>query len=527
MPPSHDVIVIGGGHNGLVAATYLAKAGRRVLVLERRPIVGGAAVTEEFHPGFRAPTGATLAGLLRPEVVRDLALVSFGLERIPVDPEVVALGGDGRILRLWRDAGRSQGELSAFSGKDADAYPRFRTMMVEIGSVVDPLLVRTLPEITDVALGEQMFLLRRALRARKLGKEAMHTALRMAPMSLHDFLGEWFETDLLKATLAFEGLTGAYRGPWSPGTAFGLVHHFLPEANGDSWSFVKGGMGGLSDALASAAKGAGVAVRAGAEVRKILVQDGRAVGVELATGERIDARVVASSADPKRTFLGLVEPGELDPSFVLQMRNYQCTGVVSRVTLALDGLPRISGIGEGVSPARLRIAPSLEYIERAYDDAKYGRASADPVLDVLVPTLLDGSLAPSGKHVLSVLVQYTPYYLRRGTWDRNREKLGDRAVEILEARIPGIERLILHREVLTPVDLESRFGLTGGHIYHGEMGLNQQLFMRPAPGWARYRTPLAGLYLCGSGAHPGGGITGAPGYNAAREMLRDLARRAA
>ncbi len=523
----YDVIVIGGGHNGLVTAAYLGRAGRRVLVLERRPFVGGAAVTEDIVPGFRAPTGASLVGLLRPEVMYDLDLVRHGLAFLPFDPTVVGLGEDGRSLRLWRDGRRSKEEIASYSRKDAEAYPHFHQTMVQLGRVVDPLLVTTPPSLASASAREQWFLLRRALKVRRLGKDAMHEALRFPTMSLADFLAEWFETELLKATIAMDGLLGTFRGPRSPGTAFGLLHHYLAEANGGAWALVRGGTGTLPDALASAAQAYGVSIRTDAAVKRILTSDGRVTGVELLSAETIAANVVASNADPKATLLGLVDSTELDPRFLLQIKNYNTAGATSKVNLALEGLPSLPRVDGGMAPVHLRIGPSLEYLERAYDDGKYGRRSKELFLDVVVPTVVDPSLAPSGKHVMSIVAQYTPYGLKRGSWQDAREDLGDAVVETLEEFLPGIRRMIVGRQVLTPWDLEQRFGMTGGHIYHGEMTLDQQYVLRPAWGWARYRTPIAGLYLCGSGTHPGGGITGAPGYNAAREILKDLRRRRA
>ncbi len=518
MGETFDVVVVGGGHNGLVTAAYLARAGRRVLVLEKRSAVGGPVTTEEIAPGFRGPTAASVCGLLRPQIIRELNLASRGVQFIPVDPEVVALG-DGRALRIWQDARKTQKELALTSARDAEAYPRFVDFLRRFAGALDPLLAMTPPNLTSPSLGEQMTLLRRAVQLRRLGKHVMQQMLRLPPMPIRDLLNEWFETELLKASLAVDGLVGTFEGPWSPGTAFGLVRHFLPAAYGNGWAFVRGGMGNLANALARAAQDAGATIRTQAEVMRIMSTAGRATGVELVGGETIGARVVASNADPKRTFLHLVEPSELSPEFLGHVRNFEMNGIVAKVNFALDGAPSMDG-GEPVPP-HFRICPSLEYIERAYDDAKYGRASSEPFLDVFVQTTVDPDLAPPGKHVMSVLVQYAPYDLRPGNWKKEGEKLADRVVAILGDHLPGFERLIVHRQVLTPADLEATFGLTEGHIYHGEMTLDQSLVLRPVPGWSRYRTPIEGLYLCGSGAHPGGGITGGPGYNAAQEILKD------
>jgi len=524
MADRFDIAIIGGGHNGLVAASYLARAGRRVVVLERRSSLGGAAAVEEIAPGFRVPAGATFAGLLRPEIVRDLGLAGHGFEVLPFDPLVTSVDEDGRVLRMWRDLGKTQQEIAKFSPKDAESYGRFHAFMLQIARLVDPLMLRTPPNVKDLTRGEQVFLLRLALRARRLGKQTMGQAVRFPQMALRASLPEWFESELLMATLAVDALIGRSAGPFSPGTSFGLLQRYLPEVHGNSWTFVRGGMASLTDALARAAQGAGATLRTDASVARIVTEDGRATGVQLESGETISARVVASSADPKRTFLGLLDHSELDLEFRNRVLHTRTEGGLAKINLALSSIPDMKN--DGPAPPRLRFGPTLEYLERAYDDAKYGRSSANPYLDVAIPSLADPSLAPSGQHVMSVLAQFAPYRLRRGSWKDEREKFAERVVGRLEELLPGIRKATIARQVLTPVDLEEKFSLSGGHIYHGEMSLDQQFILRPIPGWARYRTPIAGLYLCGSGTHPGGGITGAPGYNAAREILKDWTRRA-
>ena len=521
MQGAYDVVVIGGGHNGLVAATYLARARHRVLLLERSGSLGGPVTTEEIRPGFRAPTGASLCGLFRREIIDELDLIRHGLAFVPFDPTAVLLGDGAAPLRIWRDPRKTQFEVAKSSPADAAAYPRFLELMGEISRVLDPLLMSIPLSVDDPSIADGWFLFGRALRLRHLGRDTMYEALRMPPMSLHDYLGEWFEDERLRTSLSVDALFGMFRGPWSPGTAFGLVHHFLAQANGGMWAFIRGGSATLPNALAAAAREAGVAVRTGAEVRRILSPDGRVTGVELANGETIPARAVVSTADPKRTFLQLADPLVLGADFQLRVRNYNSEGCVSKVNLALDGVPQIPALGDGSLPAHFQIAPSMEYIERAYDDAKHGRVSESPVLDVTVPTAVDPSLAPSGKHILSVLVQYTPYHLAEGRWEDRREPLGEHVLDLLQVHVPNLRSVLVGKEVLTPADLESKFGLTGGHIFHGEMTLDQQYVLRPVPGWGRYRTPIPGLYLAGSGAHPGGGITGAPGYNGARAVLED------
>ncbi len=521
---AYDVVVIGGGHNGLVAASYLARAGRRVLLLEARAALGGPVATEEIRPGFRAPTGATLCGLLRPEIIDELGLTQHGLAFLPVDPASVVLGEDGRALRLWRDVRRAQFEIAKASPADAAAYVRFRAFMDQVARVLDPLMLSIPPSVAEPTIADGWFLLGRALKLRRMGREDMYEFLRMPPMSLRDYLGEWFESELLRSSLSADALLGLFRGPWSPGTAFGLVHHFLAESRGGGWALIRGGGATLTNALASAAQAAGVTLRTNAAVRQILSPDGRVTSVQLASGETIPTAAVVSTVDPKRTFLQLADPLSLSAEFLLRVRNYNSEGCVSKVNIALDAAPQMPWMEGGALAPHFQVAPTQEYIERAYDDAKHGGVSRSPLLDVVVPTAVDPSLAPPGKHILSVLVQYTPYHRAQGAWADGRKDLEAQVLDMLQVHVPNLRSALLAVETLTPVDLEARFGLTGGHIFHGEMTLDQQFVLRPVPGWGRYRTPIPGLYLAGSGSHPGGGITGAPGFNGARALLEDWPR---
>ncbi len=524
----YDAIVIGGGHNGLVTAAYLGRAGKRVLVLERRHLVGGAAVTEEVIPGFRFTVCSYVCSLLRPEIIRDLSLPAHGYQIIPVESTLTPLE-DGRYLFRGADPEENRREISKFSKQDAEAYPEFGKLMVKIARFVKPQLAMTPPDLASMSPTNlrRMF----AMRAQFKGadEETLYTFARLMTMSSADYLDEWFETDALKGTMCASGIIGTFLGPRSPGTAYVLIHHYMGEVDGAfrAWGFVKGGMGMVSESIASAARSYGVDIRVNAEVRQILVQDGRAIGVELATGERIFARVIASGADPKRTFLGMLERNQLPMDFVRGIEAYNIEGSSAKVNLALKEPPKFTCMPEEGAHLQgaVSISPSVEYIERAYDDAKYGDFSRHPYMDVMVPSAIDPGLAPPGKHIMSIFVQYAPYHLRNGTWDEKREALGDTVVDTLAEFAPNLPKAIVGRQVLTPLDLERMIGLTGGNIFHGELTPNQLFFLRPVPGWAQYRTPIGGLYLCGSGAHPGGGVMGAPGYNAAREILNDGALR--
>jgi phytoene dehydrogenase-like protein len=518
-----DVILIGAGHNGLTAAAYLARAGQKVLALERREVVGGAVVTEEFAPGFKVDT-VFHCGELRPDIVRDLDLTQHGLEIIGRNAPLFAPQPEGGGLLLSPGQVQTVEAIARFSKADARQWPAFAALLSKVAGFLNEAYATTFPRVPKVDTSEAPVLAQLGLKLRGLGKRDMLEALRVLPMSLMELLDEWFESDALKGAVGAQGVHGLTQGPFSAGTAFLLVHHWANH-NGLFKATAKGGLGAITQALASAAKAFGAEIRTGAEAARVNVQDGKAVGVTLTSGESISARLVVSNADPRRTFLGLVGPLELDPHFVWGVQNIKLRGAVAKVHLALDGLPRFKGVdGDAHLRGTIVISPSLPYLERAYDAAKYGEISPQPYLEITVPSLADPSLAPAGKHVLSVHAQFAPYHLKNGTWEAKREALGDWVIGTLSEYAPNLRSLILQSQILTPLDLENRFGLTEGSLHHGEMMLDQILFMRPVPGWAQYRTPIEGLYLCGSGAHPGGGVTGAPGRNAARQILKDLTR---
>jgi phytoene dehydrogenase-like protein len=519
----YEAIIIGGGHNGLVAAAYLAKTGKKVLLVERRPLLGGIAATEEIYSGFKFATGAHLAGSLAPEVVADLSLRQHGFELLFFEPLLFApLGGQSGLI-IPSIPAKAAGEIGRFSRKDAAAYVRFCALTKKLSTFTRAVYGVALP---DHGGGEHFNLpelVKLAWSFHRLGEKDMYEYLRILPMSISDFLNEWFETDLLKAALGAAGLVGSFVGPRQQGTAFLFLHHQLGASNGAlrTAGFVRGGIGKLSESLASAAQQHGAAIRTDAEVARIITRNGAASGVVLTNGEEIGAGRVISSADVKTTFLRLVEPTYLDPHFLLQVKNIRARGTVAKVNLALDGLPKFTGAESGKELGGvIHIGPSLEYLERASDAAKYGRFSEKPFLEITIPSLADASLAPAGKHVMSIWMQYAPYDLRQNNWKDERQALGDTVIDLIEEYAPGFKSLILHRQVLTPLDLEEIFGVSGGHMYHAEMALDQILLTRPVPGWARYATPIGNLYLCGSGSHPGGGVTGLPGYYAAKEILR-------
>jgi phytoene dehydrogenase-like protein len=523
---TYDVIIIGGGHNGLVAACYLAKAGLKTLVLERRDIVGGAAVTEEIAPGFRCSTLAHATAPLSARVVRELKLADHGLEFIGTPVRLLALATDKPPICLYSDSAQTIRELESVSAKDAKAYPEFERSFARIGKVLAPLLTATPPEIEHPSPGDLWTMSKLGRSFRGLGKQDAYRLLRWGPMAVADLVAEWFETETLRAAIAARGIFGAFAGPWSAGTSAGLLWQAALDGHAVSPStFVRGGMGGLSESLANAARKFGVEIRTAASVSQIETNDDRATRVLLQNGEEISARAIVSNADPRTTFLKLVDPVCLDPSFLLKIHNYRAHGVSAKINLALSGLPsfvNVDGDAKAKLSGRIHIGPDIDYLERAFDAAKYGDYSRQPYLDITIPSLVDPALAPGDAHVMSVYVQYAPYKLKQGDWNARREEFADNVIDVLDNYSPNLRQLIVGRQVITPLDLEQTYSLNGGHIHHGEMSLDQFFTFRPLLGYARYRTPIKGLYLCGAGTHPGGGVTAMPGANAAREIVKDF-----
>jgi phytoene dehydrogenase-like protein len=522
-----DIIIIGGGHNGLVTAFYLAKAGFRPLVLERRLQVGGSAITDEFHPGFRCSTLAHTAGPIRPDIVRDMQLEKHGLKFITPETCVTALTPDGRALSLYQDEKKSAQAIAAFSQKDATKYPEFQQSLAKISKVIAEALATTPPDIDHTSRGDLWSMLKTGRALRNLGKRDLYRVLRWGPMAVADLVAEYFETELLRAVIAARGIFGTFLGPWSAGSALQLLIRAAgdPHPTGSAF-FAAGGMGAVTQAMASAAMANGVEIRTGADVIEIRVKNGAATGVLLGTGEEIAARAVISNADPKRTLLKLTDPTNLSPDFVQKLQNFRGNGTVAKVNLALSGLPNFTALKNGNGDAlkgRIHIGPEIDYLERAFDESKYGNFSRQPYLEVAIPSLTDPTLAPEGKHVMSIYMQYAPYKLK-GDWESQRSALGQTVVQTLAQYAPGLPGLILHHQIITPRDLEEIYGLTGGQIFHGDLALDQFFTMRPLLDWARYRTPIDNLYLCGSGTHPGAGLTGGSGANAAKEILKHLKR---
>jgi len=523
----YDAVVLGAGHNGLTAAAYLARAGLKVMVLERRHLIGGAAVSETLFPGFTYSTCSYVCSLLRPEIMRELDLPGHGLQVIPYEGSLNVLT-NGEYLASYNNHDRQMRELRRYSKRDADAYERFSLAIQRQCRLIKPMLLMTPPDPTSLKPRDLRGLAKMAGIFGELGEEELYETIRFWTMSCGDFLDEHFETDVIKGHLAGSSIIGTALGPYSPGSAYVLLHHYMGEVDGSigAWGFARGGMGAISNALASAARAHGCEIRTDAEITDVIVEKGRAVGVALKGGEEFRARAIVSNLDFRRTINTLNWSQPLDPALKKKAADFKIRGSSGKLNIALDGLPKFVGIDRERNPALcgdIHYSPSLDYLERAYDDWKYGHWSRRPYLDILIPSLIDPTMAPEGKHYMSVFVQYVPPTLHDGPWTpAKRDAFGETVIDLIEQMAPGFRNLILHKQVRSPWDIENEVGLTEGNIFQGELTMDQLLFNRPIPGMAQYRGPCPGFYLCGSSTHPGGGVMGAPGYNAAREMLADF-----
>ncbi|MGA7923527.1 MAG: NAD(P)/FAD-dependent oxidoreductase [Thermoplasmata archaeon] len=506
-----DTIVIGGGHNGLVTAGYLAKAGASVLVLEKQAIVGGACITEETWPGFRINTFAYASGLLRPQITRDLELARYGYEPILSDPQQFVPFPDGRSLTFWLDDERTAKEIGLFSHRDARAYAKYVAYWDEVLDILEPMLMAAPP-----ALGTFID---------RFGGDRVETLLRdLFLRSARDFLDDWFESEEVKGALASSAIIGAFVGPGTPGTAYILGHHSIGALEGHRkvWGHTRGGMGRLTEAMARSATHHGAVIRTGVGVRRIVVQGGRATGVETMEGELHEARAVASSVDPKRTFLELLPPEAVDPDFAQRVRRIKAQGACLKFNTALSGLPTFRAGGPERLAGAVDISPSMDYLDRAFDEAKFGQFSRRPYIDAYFQTVADPSVAPPGQHTMTCFVQYAPTALRTGAWEDAKPDVAETVLGTLEDYAPDVRAKVLHAEVITPQDIYQRLGMPGGNIDQGDITPDQIFSFRPLVGWAQYRTPIPGLFLCGSSTHPGGGVIGAPGHNAAHVILDEL-----
>jgi phytoene dehydrogenase-like protein len=525
-----DAIVIGAGHNGLTAAAYLARAGLATLVVERRDIVGGCCVTEEIAPGCRASTTSYIASMLRPEVIQDLDLASHGLRMVPCDPSLLVPFPDGAVLPWWADRARTVSEISRHSAADAKTFVAVDDELKRLARYLQPFFLEPPPDLEARGLPRLREMWRVGKRLRAISGDEIAGMVSFLTGSLGDFLDRHYESDKVKTLMLANSLYGKHGGPYQPGTALGLLFHLLSGGEHQVQGFyghVLGGMGAITQAMASAARGFGAEIRTGAGVARIDSRRGRVRGVVLEDGTELAAPIVLSNADPKRTFLSLVEPSELSEDFRARIRGIKMDGPCAKVNLVLSEEPRVTGMPAGFTSserALFTLVPSLDFAERSYDAAKRGEIPRELWVDCVVASNVDPSLAPSGRHVMTCFVQYVPYRLAGSDWDAERERFGDRVVARIGDYAPNVPGSVVARQVLTPLDLERTYGLTEGNIFHGDLNLEQLFFLRPVRGWSDYRTPIGGLYLCGAGAHPGGGVTGAPGHNAAKQALRDRRR---
>ena len=528
MSQKYDAIIIGGGHNGLICAAYLAKAGKKVLVLEKRYVLGGAAVSEELHPGFTFSVASYVVSLFRPHIIRELELAKHGYEVIPMDCSLLPLP-DGDSLARWADPQRSRREIARFSKKDSEVYPEFSKVMTQMGKLAKAVIDHPAPDITSIRPKELANVLRLGKTFKDMGSDLLHLNTKLITMSAVDFLDLWFESETLKAPMSVSGIIGTYQGVRSPGTAYVLLHHYMGQLDGAfrSWGFSKGGTGGVSMACARAAMSYGAEIKTEAPVQQVIIKNGSATGVVLENGDEFHAKTIVSNLDPNRTYLKMVGEKHLEDDVVKEIKRFKLRGSSGKVNLALDRVPEFScrpGDGDHIR-GDIAIAPGIDYLERAFDQAKYGEFSTRPYINAVIPTLTDPSLAPPGKHILSCFVQYAPYHIKEGAenWPKYREAFGDTVVDTMAEYIPGLKDMILYRQVLTPWDLEQQMGLTEGNIFQGELSLEQLLFQRPITGYAKYKTTIPKLWMCGSGTHPGGGIMGASGELCAKTMLTSKA----
>jgi phytoene dehydrogenase-like protein len=526
MPQTYDALIIGAGHNGLVTAAYLAKAGWKVLVLERRDVLGGCCNTEEVWPGYKVSTAAYVNSLLRPEIINDLELKKHGFEMLPRSPSSFTPFPDGRYLMMGPDRELTLREIAKFSAKDAEQYPKYEEMLTRVADFLEPLLTQVPPDPWG-GIGDLWKLGQLGLKFRKLGRHVGAEAVEILTGAARPILDRWFESDELKATLATDAVIGAFASPSMPGTAYVLFHHVMGECNGvrGVWGYVRGGMGMIAQSIAAAARQHGAEIKTNTDVGRIIVRDGQAVGVALNDGTEFQAKRVASCADCHATFTKLIDVNDLPSDFVASLKRIDYNSATVKINVAISEPPQFRALpGTGIGPQHhgtMHICPSQDYIERAYDDAKYGRPAENPMLECTMATALDPTLAPPGKHILSMFIQYAPYHLKDSTWDVERDRFADRCFDLLNEYAPNFKSSVIARQVIAPPDMERLWNITGGNIFQGAMSLDNMFSLRPAAGYADYRMPVKGLYLCGAAAHPGGGVMGAAGLNAARVMLRD------